>query len=77
MSLTVMGMVRMALVDLHYAQAEIGTISDRDSILRSLDHIRQAEAFLMIAMAARDATLTPHDDATLADDKQVGQSTLC
>jgi hypothetical protein len=51
-------MVQLASIDLHYAQAEISTIGDREAILRSLDHLRQAEAFLMSALAAFDARLT-------------------
>jgi hypothetical protein len=53
-----MGIVELAAINLYYAQAEISTIGDRESIVRSLDHLRQAQAFLVIAVAAYDALPT-------------------
>jgi hypothetical protein len=47
-------MLQLASIDLHYAQAEITKIGTRESILRSLEHVRQAEACLIIAMASFD-----------------------
>ncbi|MBB4200963.1 hypothetical protein CCR94_10540 [Rhodoblastus sphagnicola] len=49
-----------ATINLHYAMAEIATIADRDSIMRALDHIRQAEGCLRVVMAEYDI---PTDDA--------------
>jgi hypothetical protein len=44
-------LAEFASINLHYAQAEITEIGDRESILRALDHIRQAETCLKIVMA--------------------------
>ena len=45
------GLAGMASINLHFAQAEITTIGDRNSVLRALDHIRQALACLEIVAA--------------------------
>jgi hypothetical protein len=58
MSQTSSGMLELAAIDLRYAQAEIRAIGDRDSILRSLDHIRQAEATLIVALSASGPPIT-------------------
>lgn len=47
-------LAEFASINLHYAQAEITAIGDRESVLRALDHIRQAEACLMIVLAEYD-----------------------
>jgi hypothetical protein len=49
------GMVERASIDLHFAQAEITRLGSRDSLLRALDHVRQAEASLMVATKEWDA----------------------
>jgi hypothetical protein len=53
----------LASINLHYAQAEITSIGDRESIMRALDHIRQAEACLRIVMVEYDV---PPDEAEAA-----------
>ncbi len=53
-------LAELASINLHFAQAEITSIGDQDSLLRALDHIRQAEACLRISLAEYDA---PPDEA--------------
>jgi hypothetical protein len=52
-------LAELASINLAFAQAEIATIGDRESILRALDHIGQAKASLRIL--AKDLEVS--DDA--------------
>jgi hypothetical protein len=49
-----------ATVNLHYALAELTSIGDRESVLRAIDHIRQAQACLEIVAVEYE---TPPDTA--------------
>jgi len=53
----------MASINLQFALVEITSIGDPDSVLRALDHIRQAQCLLTI-VAAEHETLP--DDAEAA-----------
>jgi hypothetical protein len=48
---TTTDLAEFASINLHYAQAEITSLGDVESILRALDHIRQAEAWLRLVIA--------------------------
>jgi hypothetical protein len=60
---TTTDLAEIASINLHYAQAEITSLGDTESILRALDHIRQAEACLRLAIADYDI---PQDEAEAA-----------
>jgi hypothetical protein len=55
MSRSATDLAEVASINLHYAQAEIAIIDDTASILRALDHIRQAQACLRVMAAEYDA----------------------
>ena len=57
------GLAEMASINLQFALVEITSIGDPDSVLRALDHIRQAQCLLTI-VAAEHETLP--DDAEAA-----------
>jgi hypothetical protein len=48
MSRTKTDIAELATANLHYALAELTSIGDAESVLRALDHIRQAQACLEI-----------------------------
>jgi hypothetical protein len=50
----------LASINLAFAQAKIAMAGDRESILRALDHIRQAKACLKISLTELDI---PPDEA--------------
>lgn len=56
-------LVEMASINLLFALAELDSLDDRDSIQRSLDHIRQAKACLNILSAEYE---TPTDEVDAA-----------
>ncbi|PPQ31184.1 hypothetical protein CCR94_09910 [Rhodoblastus sphagnicola] len=43
-------MKEIAAINLRYALAEVSTHGDKDAIRRALDHVREAESFLQIAL---------------------------
>ena len=51
MTFTAIDLAELSTINLHFAFAELTTIGDRESILRALDHIRQAQAWMDIAVA--------------------------
>ena len=51
MTRTSTDLTNFATINLHYAVAEITSIGDRESVLRALEHIRQAERCLQVVIA--------------------------
>jgi len=56
----IIALKEIAAINLRYALAEVSAEGDRPAILRALDHLREAEAFLQIAlMEMGDFTTEP------------------
>ena len=47
-------LAELASINLHFAQAEITTLGDREAVARALEHVRQAEYCLSIVLAECD-----------------------